>query len=268
MKRGAAIAVENAHRIAAPNAARAMRRIPYFEASLRDLLAMSQLELVITYSVASTVAAVTVLRDRAIFATTVVALAAEVTRVTAGAVRRELRVCPADHLRVVPVAVCATEIRTVIQRLIGQAGMHVDVRYPRNRFMAFVALAVGYEVTGIAASRRDAVVARGAGAKNLGMVDRRYRAPGRRVMAVLTNIGRQRVIRALTSCIGAVVAADAVIGDVGVIKVRRHPGNCCMAVVAIVTARDMSRVFASGDRAVVTGDAGADHLRVINRIDR
>ena len=66
--------------------------------------------------------------------------------------------------------------------------------------------------------------------------------------------------------IGAVVTADAVVGDVGVIEIRRYPGNRRMTVVAVVAARDMCRVFASRDGPVVTGDAGAEHLCVIDRV--
>ena len=60
------------------------------------------------------------------------------------------------------------------------------------------------------------------------------------------------------------MAADAVAGDVRVVEVRRQPGNGRVTIVAISAARDVRRVLAGGNCAVVTGAAGAYDLRVVD----
>ena len=72
--------------------------------------------------------------------------------------------------------------------------------------------------------------------------------------------------RVLAGRVGAVVAADAVARDIHVIEIRRDPGDGCMAVVAVVAARDVRRVLARGGIAVVTGEAGPEDLRVVDRV--
>ena len=62
---------------------------------------------------------------------------------------------------------------------------------------------------------------------------------------------------------GAVVTADAVTTYVRMIEIRRQPGDCSVAIVAVVAARDVCRMFARGRGAVVTGSATTQYLRVI-----
>ena len=63
----------------------------------------------------------------------------------------------------------------------------------------------------------------------------------------------------------AVVAAEAVARDVGMVEICRQPGCGRMTVVAIVAACEVRRVFASRDCAVMAGEAGADDLGVVYR---
>jgi len=123
------------------------------------------------------------------------------------------------------------------------------------------------EVTLILASRRNAVVARRARTQDLRMVDSDNWRPPYRAVAVLTDIGCLGMCCVLTRCIRAVVATEAIAGDIHVIEVGRYPADCRMAVVAIVTAGDMCRVFAGGNRAVVAGRAATDHLRMVDPVD-
>ena len=51
--------------------------------------------------------------------------------------------------------------------------------------------------------------------------------------------------------------------NTGVIKRRRNPAIGCMAVVAIVSARNMRRILAGGDRTVMAGRARADYVGMI-----
>lgn len=67
----------------------------------------------------------------------------------------------------------------------------------------------------------------------------------------------------LARCLSAVVAADAITEDVYVVEVGRHPADSCMAVVASVVARNMSRVFACGAGTVVTANTVSHDAAVI-----
>lgn len=84
------------------------------------------------------------------------------------------------------------------------------------------------------------------------------------VVTILTDVGRVDMRGVFACGIRAVVAADAIVRDVHVIEVRRNPCIGRVAVVAIVTARDMRRMLARCCGAVVTGRAGPDDVRVID----
>jgi hypothetical protein len=96
----------------------------------------------------------------------------------------------------------------------------------------------------------------------------RHRRPHVRAVAVLANIRCLYVHRTLASRISTVVTTNAVVHDIGMVEVRRHPGHGRMAVIAIVAARNMSRVFANGRNAIVAGIAGAGNLRVVDNVHR
>lgn len=86
------------------------------------------------------------------------------------------------------------------------------------------------------------------------------------VVAVLTNVRGIDVRWVFAGCIGAVMAADAVIGDIGVIEVGRYPGVRRMAIITIVTTGDVRQVLALGRVAVVAREAGTDDLCVIDHV--
>jgi len=171
---------------------------------------------------------------------------------------------PDYDLRVVRMAIRTREVGPVIQRLISQANMLIDVRDPCVGGVAIVTFACCDEVSRILAGRRIAVMAGTAGTENLCVINRCYGYPCNRRMAVLTNVGGQDMCRMLAGGIGAVMAADAVIGDVGVIEV----GRCRMAIITVVATGDMRRVLALGRVAIVAREAGADDLRVIDHVCR
>lgn len=213
---------------------------------------------------AATTTAVPILRDRAILATDMVALAFKIVRMTAGTIGLEGRIGPVDLLRIVLVASRAGEIAAVIKRLVRKAGMPERVRNPGHCVVTGVAFPWRHEVPWIPASCGDAVMAGRAGTEHLGVVDPYHRDPRDGVMAILTNIGRLHVTGSLTGRVGPVVAAETVACDVYVIEVRREPCERRMAVIAVVAARDMRRVFAGRDRAVVAGEASADDLDMVD----
>ena len=72
----------------------------------------------------------------------------------------------------------------------------------------------------------------------------------------------------LAGRVGAVMATDAIAGDVDVIEVRRCPGDSRMAVVASIAADHVRRVFADGCDAIMAGTAITDDLCVIDGEDR
>jgi hypothetical protein len=64
------------------------------------------------------------------------------------------------------------------------------------------------------------------------------------------------------------MAADAVVGDVGVIEVGRDPSTGRVAVVAVIATDKVGRVLARGGGAVMAGETGANDLGVIDQVGR
>lgn len=107
---------------------------------------------------ATTVAAVAILGNRAVLATYVPAFALEIICVTAGAIRLERRERPDERLGVVLVAHRTVEVAGVIEWLVEQSRVHVDMRYPGNGRMTLIALTRRGEMAGVPARRNDAVM--------------------------------------------------------------------------------------------------------------
>ena len=187
---------------------------------------------------------------------------------TAGAIGLVSCGRPEHDFGVVLVAGGAGQVSAMIQWLVGQADVHVDVRNPGIRCVAGIAFLLCDEMPEILAGGNIAVVTGGTRAENLRVVDHDYRAPGDRRVAGFTDIRCQRMHRALTRCINAVVAAKTVVGDIGVIEVRRYPGYSCMAIIAVIAARDMPGILAVRNSAVMAGHARSQHLRVIHPVGR
>ena len=74
----------------------------------------------------------------------------------------------------------AGQVSAMIQWLVGQAGVHVDVRDPGVGRVAGIAFLLCDEMPEILAGGNIAVVTGGTRAENLRVVDRDYRAPGDR----------------------------------------------------------------------------------------
>ena len=75
------------------------------------------------------------------------------------------------------------------------------------------------------ADRSDTVMARAASADYLSVVHCESWNPDVRVMAVFANICCQHMCRVFARCFDAVVTADAIAGDVQVIKIRGQPAD-------------------------------------------
>ena len=89
--------------------------------------------------------------------------------------------------------------------------------------MAVVAVVAAGNVGRVLACGGVAVMAGETGAKDLRVIDHVGRHKRHVVVAVLADIGGIDMRRMLARRIGAVMAADAVGGDVGVVKVGRDP---------------------------------------------
>jgi len=156
----------------------------------------------------------------------------------------------------------------MIQRFERQRSVAEVVGRPRNSIVAGVAFFRGDEMPSILSSGNDAVVTRGARPQHLGVVNGIDRHPHVGVMAVLADVGRLYMGRTLACGISAVVTADAVVNDIDVIKKCRQPGDGGVAIITVVTAGDMRRMFARGNGAVMAGAASTNDLGVIHCVGR
>ena len=141
----------------------------------------------------------------------------------------------------------------------------VKIRWcPCDGGVAIIAVVTTREMSGMLSGGSDAIVTRPTAAEHLCMVHQVGWRKGHRVMAVLANIGGLHVRRVLAGRIGAVMAAGTVAADVDVIKVCGHPAIAGMTIVTGVAARNVGRVFARCDIAVVAGLTGTDDLSVVH----
>ena len=72
----------------------------------------------------------------------------------------------------------------------------------------------------------------------------------------------------LTGGAYAVMTSDAVARDIGVIEIRRTPRRGCVAVIAVIAARNVRYVFAGCRCAIVAGHTGTDDMRVLHGVGR
>lgn len=99
------------------------------------------------------------------------------------------------------------------------------------------------------------------------MVNRDNRFPASDAMAVLADVRRVRMIGAATGSVNAVMATEAVPGDIAVIEDRRHPRHALVAVITLVTRLDVSGGFAGCDQAGVATHTAAGNRGMIHVSD-
>lgn len=87
-------------------------------------------------------------------------------------------------------------------------------------------------------------------------------------MAVLANVGSTGVSLVLAGSVRTIVAVDTVAGDRCVVETCGEPACGGVAGIAVVAARDMRRVLAGRDDAIMTAGTGAQHLGMVNCEDR
>ena len=191
-----------------------------------------------------------------------------VSGVTTRTIRLECRVTPTDDFRIGLVAFGTPQVAAVIERLVWQAAVPVIHGRPCIGHVAESAVLRRVEMARILARGLHAVVTGGTRAQYLAVVNRRHRRPDCRVVAVLTDIGRLHVRRALTDCVRAVVAVHTIAGDAAVIEIGRYPGDRRVAIVAVIATGNMRCILAGRSIAIVARRTGTDDLRVIDRIGR
>jgi len=138
-------------------------------------------------------------------------------------------------------------------------------RGPLDAVVAVSADVGRVDVRRVFAGGYSAIVTRTADANDFGMVDG---VGGRPVEIVVTGLARvcrvQVGQRILARRADAIVAADAVVDDIGVVEIGRQPARGLVAIVAGVAGLDVVGVLARSDGPIVTGAAGAVHLQVID----
>lgn len=99
-----------------------------------------------------------------------------------------------------------------------------------------------------------------AGTHHISVIDLGYRNPGTGSVAILAHIAGQDMIRTLI----AVVTADTVTADIGVVVRRRSPCTGPMTVGTDIAAIDMIRRLTDDRVAVVAAEAGSHYLGMVD----
>ena len=135
---------------------------------------------------------------------------------------------------------------------------------PGDGRMAVVTVVAARDMRRVLARGGVAIVAGSAGPEDLGMVDHVSRRKCHVVVAVLAYVARVDMRGVLTRGLHAIMTIDTVARDVGVIKIGWSPRDSGVAIVTIVAARDVGRMFAGCCIAVMACITAAKYLRVID----
>lgn len=114
------------------------------------------------------------------------------------------------------------------------------------------------------ASCDHSIVASRTSAEHLRMIHHDHGCPYIRGMAIFADVRRLDMARPFTSRTGAIVAVGTVPRDGGVIEGCRQPGSRRVAVIASGTACNMGRMFSCRRIAIMTRNAIAEDLDMIN----
>ncbi len=141
-------------------------------------------------------------------------------------------------------------------------------RQPRHGRVAIIAVVAAGNMRWMLACRDGAVMTGCASTDDLRVIDYHNRLKERCTVAIFTDVAGQYVILILPNRVRTIVTTNTIARVIRMIEGCWYPGVGRMAGIAVVAARDMSRVFANRDRIIVTGRAGTDHLCVIHPIGR
>ena len=104
-------------------------------------------------------------------------------------------------------------------------------------------------------------------AQHLRVVNRNRGLPHKRAVAVFANVRRLNMCGTLSCCSNAVVAANAITENVGMVEDGGEPRGCVVAVVALVAGGDVHRCLARRLGAVMAGNATPGYGCVIHESD-
>lgn len=141
-------------------------------------------------------------------------------------------------------------------------------RQPARRCMTVVACITAGYVRRTFSDCRNTVVTGAARAQYLAVIDRKDRCEYIGVMAVLADVGRLNMGRALADSFRTVVAIEAATRDVDVVKIRGQPTDSRVTVVAVNATRYVSWMLADRGYPVMARSAGTKDLCVVNRNHR
>lgn len=147
---------------------------------------------------------------------------------------------------------------------------NVDVieigRHPGHRAVAVITIVAAHNVRRMLARRDNAIVAGGAAAQNLGVVDCDRRRPHVSRMTIFANGSGQDMCLTFSARIGPVVTGTATANDLRMIdRNRRCPGIARMTIFANHRCLYMRSILACCIRAVVAATAVVDNVGVIKQ---
>jgi hypothetical protein len=131
--------------------------------------------------------------------------------------------------------------------------------------MAIVAGVATVDVCRVFTCCYDTIVAAVTSSEHLGVIDRKYRHPNIRGMAVFADVAGQNVGRVLACGIRPVMTTETVPGDICVVKIGRQPSCGGMAIVAGVSTADVCWMFSDCYSTVVAAFTSSENLGVIDR---
>jgi len=130
--------------------------------------------------------------------------------------------------------------------------------------MTVVATVVAGDMCRVFARCCKSVMTGAAATQHLCVIDRVDGSPHIAVVTILTDVARLHMRQGFARSIQAVVAACAIARNIHVVECRRSPGNRRVAVVTGIAAREVCRVLAGCNYAIVTGATGADNLGMVD----
>ena len=123
--------------------------------------------------------------------------------------------------------------------------------------MTIVTLITTGDMCWMLARGGDAIVTGPASADDLSMVNGHHRHESCGAMAVFADVGRLYVNGTFAYGGKPVMTRNTVSDDAGMVENSRRPGSDSMAVIALVTRRDMCECLPGRLNSVVTGNATA-----------
>jgi len=168
------------------------------------------------------------------------------------------------RLYVLGIFACRRDAVVATDAITYDTGMIEVRRCPGDRCVAVVAVVAACNMGLMFSGCRNAVVANGTAAQHLCVIDSHYRRPNCRAMTILADVRCLYMRRVLARRIRGVVTGHAIACDIDVIEICGQPCGGGMAIVAVITARDMHRVFSGRSNAIMTSAAVAQYLSMVD----